>query len=412
MTKHKAWLCIATFAWMACSDTTSTNTGGMITTGTPGAGGAAPSVPSLTTAAAGSGGASAPAVKPQTAVAGAGSSATPTVSGGTSAPVATAAGTSAALGGAAAPVVGAAGAGGQTPIATAAGASGGTVVPGAGGAGSAPPGMFASDPIIPEVTGDCPMFRSGSATVLGLSGINFNVGAKKEGEPTGPLVFYWHGTGSSSVEASMFSGSSEVTAQGGMVVAFGGSKGSGGDCSGTGTFALDDFKVVDQIVGCAVKNHNINPKRIYTTGCSAGGLMSGCMAIQRSNYLAATAPNSGGITIGYGKFQDPTRIAAVMTMHGSSADNVIVAFAETSEAYDNYMQEKGAFVINCDHGGGHCGAPAALQQSAWQFMKDHPFGTHPSPYAGGLPSGFHKACKIWTKTARRPLGEGRMMTMP
>jgi hypothetical protein len=46
-------------------------------------------------------------------------------------------------------------------------------------------------------------------------------------------------------------------------------------------------------------------------------------------------------------------------------------------------------------------------------MKDHPFGTRPSPYANGLPSGFHQSCKIWQKTARRPLGEGMgARTMP
>jgi hypothetical protein len=102
--------------------------------------------------------------------------------------------------------------------------------------------------------------------------------------------------------------------------------------------------------------------------------------------------------------------ARVMTMHGSAADNVIVAIRRDSETYDNYMQEKGAFVINCDHGGGDCGAPGALQAAAWQFMKDHPFGTRPSPYAGGLPSGFHQSCKIWQKTSLRPLGERSMMT--
>ena len=29
--------------------------------------------------------------------------------------------------------------------------------------------------------------------------------------------------------------------------------------------------------------------------------------------------------------------------------------------------------MNCIHSSGHCGAPAALYESAWQFMKDHPF---------------------------------------
>ena len=88
-------------------------------------------------------------------------------------------------------------------------------------------------------------------------------------------------------------------------------------------------------------------------------------------------------------------------------DMVIVDFSQTSEGYDNYMLAKGGFVVNCNHGGGHCGAPAALQASAWQFMEDHPFGTHPSPYAAGLPSGFFPACKIFDKmTSVKLLGEG------
>ena len=51
-----------------------------------------------------------------------------------------------------------------------------------------------------------------------------------------------------------------------------------------------------------------------------------------------------------------------------------------------------------------CGAPAALYASGWQFMKDHPFGTNPSPYKDGLPTGFHSSCKIWTDTTMVPLG--------
>jgi hypothetical protein len=263
-----------------------------------------------------------------------------------------------------------------------------------------------SDPIIPEVTGECPEFTSGTKTVDGLGGILFNAGPKKEG--TGALIFYWHGTGSTAAEVRNIPAAAqqEITSEGGVIVSFGRSKGTGGDCSGTATFALDDFKVVDLIVACAVKNHGINPKRIYTTGCSAGGLMAGCMGIQRSGYVAATAPNSGGITIGYGKIQDPKRVPAVMTMHGGAGDWVIVSFPETSEAYDNYMMKAGSFAINCNHGGTHCGAPVALQQSAWEFMKAHPFGTKPSPYAAGLPMGFHSSCKIWVPTSRQPLGEG------
>lgn len=261
------------------------------------------------------------------------------------------------------------------------------------------------DPIIPDVSGDCPEFKSGTATIGGTSGISVTAGPKADG--TGSLIFYWHGTGSSAVEyLSMMPTEvrSEITNAGGVIIAFGGSKNTGGDCSGTGTFGKDDFKIADLITACAVKNHGINPKRIYSAGCSAGGLMAGCMGIQRSNYIAAVTPNSGGITVGYGMLQDPKRVPNAMTMNGGAGDNVIVNFGQTSAAYDNYILSHGGFAINCQHGLGHCGAPAALQTSAWQFLKDHPFGTKPSPYAGGLPSGFHSSCKIWTMTDEKPLG--------
>jgi dienelactone hydrolase len=196
----------------------------------------------------------------------------------------------------------------------------------------------------------------------------------------------------------------DITAQGGIVFALNEAKNTGGDCSGTGTFGIDDFKTADQFAACAVKNYGIDPRRIYATGCSAGGLTTGCMAIMRSNYIAAVAPNSGGVTIGYGKLQDPMRVPNVLTMNGGTNDNVIVNFGETSEGFDNYILKYGGFAVNCIHSGGHCGAPAALYSSAWQFMKDHPFGTKPSPYASGLPAGFHATCKVFTMTSRAPLG--------
>jgi hypothetical protein len=282
----------------------------------------------------------------------------------------------------------------------------GMVNPGAAGAGAtgpAPGGGLATEPVIPPVMGECPNFDSGSGTVMGAR-LSFLAAKKSEGK--GSLVFYWHGTGSSPVEGSMFSGMADIKKDGGLVVGFSSGTGSGGDCSGTGTHSINDFKAADQVVACSVANYGVDPKRIYATGCSAGGLQTGCMSINRSAYIAAVATNSGGVTIGYGPFQDLTRVPNVMTMHGApGGDVVIVDFSQTSEAYDNFMLAKGAFALECNHGGGHCGAPAALQASAWQFMKDHPFGTHPSPYvAGGVPMSFPKYCKAWTMTDRKPLG--------
>jgi poly(3-hydroxybutyrate) depolymerase len=228
-------------------------------------------------------------------------------------------------------------------------------------------------------------------------------GDKKDG--TGSLLFYYYGTGKlGDVNTLPSSVKTAVTSEGGIVFAPNSALNTGGDCSGTGTFGIDDFNVSDQVVACAVKNYGIDPKRIYATGCSAGGLTTGCMGIMRSNYIAAVAPNSGGVTIGYGKLQNPMHAPDAITMNGGAGDNVIVNFGNTSEGYDNYILKYGGFAVNCIHNLGHCGAPAALYDSAWQFLKAHPFGTKPSPYAAGLPSGFHSSCKIFAMTDMAPIG--------
>jgi dienelactone hydrolase len=252
-----------------------------------------------------------------------------------------------------------------------------------------------SDPTIPAINGECPVFQTGTVTVGGLGGISLAVGPKASG-PTAPLVFYWHGTGGVSSEYTLRARSlaSQVTSEGGILASFQGSTGTGGDCSGTAAFSQDDFKIADQIVACAVRDHNIDPHRIYATGCSAGGLQSGCMATLRSSYLAAAAPNSGGIVFPL-SLQNPSHVPALMTMHGGSQDWVIVSFSDTSETLDSQFKKAGGFVINCNHGGGHCGAPADLYNSVWDFFKAHPFGVKPEPYQSGIPSSFPSYCKTY-----------------
>jgi hypothetical protein len=318
-------------------------------------------------------------------------------------------GAAAGTGGAAAGAGGAAAGAGGTAGGSDAGSSGGSDA-GQPEAGAGTPGGgtmgggTALEPIIPEIVGECPMIKPGTNTVT-VNGSRATVIAGEKKEGTGSLLHYYYGTGKlggvSSLPAAV---KNDITAQGGIVFALQEAKNTGGDCSGTGTFGIDDFKTADLFTACAVKNYGINPRRIYATGCSAGGLTSGCMAIRRSKYIAGVAPNSGGVTIGYGKIEDPMRVPNVITMNGGSADNVIVNFGDTSEGFDNLILKYGGFAVNCIHSSGHCGAPAALYQSAWQFLKEHPFGTKPSPYASGLPSGFHASCKVFMMTSKAPLG--------
>ncbi len=63
---------------------------------------------------------------------------------------------------------------------------------------------------------------------------------------------------------------------------------------------------------------------------------------------------------------------------------------------DGDVAKHGGFAVDCDHGGGHVSAPDDRKIAGWQFLKDHPFGVSPEPYANGLPSGFPRYCKIIT----------------
>jgi predicted esterase len=251
--------------------------------------------------------------------------------------------------------------------------------------------------VIPPATAQCNAsggFRltTGTITVGGLGGIRVEAGTKPSG-PTAPLVFYWHGTGSTSSEYNSMARQVRdgVVQEGGILVSFQGT--TGGDrLSGTSIFGAGDFNIADQIVGCAVKEYNVDPRRIFATGCSAGGLFSAAMAARRSNYIAAAAPNSGGWTSPVSWQSDYT--PALMTIHGAAGrDVVIVDFSNTSRTADDAFKRRGGFVINCNHMGGHCGG-AALAPSIWTFFKAHPYGVTPEPWSS-LPAGFHSSCQIF-----------------
>jgi hypothetical protein len=247
-------------------------------------------------------------------------------------------------------------------------------------------------PTIPAVSGDCPSFQDGIVTFMGLDGIQVVAGSKPS-SATAPLVFYWHGTGGQSGEFERQATAVQqgVVGEGGVLISFQGT--TGGDLlSGTAIFGAGDFDITDQLVACAVRDANVDPRRIFATGCSAGGLFSTAMAVLRSSYMAAAAPNSGGL-ICPGEFQDDYT-PALMTIHGAAgADVVIIDFSVSSATADTSFKDHGGFVINCDHGGGHCGG-GGFAPDIWKFFEAHPYGVEPEPWSS-LPAGFNADCKIF-----------------
>lgn len=276
------------------------------------------------------------------------------------------------------------------------GSASGSVTGTSGGSGSA--SVTGPSPRIPAASGTCPTLAPGTTTVTVLGQkVVVSVGTKQANQK-GSVFFYWHGTGDSSSESNMFFGpqTAEITSQGGIVASFTTSPKMGTDVGGS-VWYTGDFAMADQILACAVQQLNIDTRRIYSGGCSTGGLMASRMLYDRSSYIAAVMPNSGGIQYEHESYplQDPSHVPSLITTHGmTGTDVVIVDFSRTSLWQDEDVSSKGGFVVDCNHGGGHCGAPANDVAAQWQFCKDHPFGVSPEPYAGGLPSSFPSYCTI------------------
>lgn len=254
--------------------------------------------------------------------------------------------------------------------------------------------------MLPTPTDECPTLAAGDV-VFAPAGIEPRAVRLWMSEAAatmdGPLVFYWHGTGSQPQEAVYGLGQAyieQVVAQGGIIAA-------PHHDPEAGTFPWwlvlsqreDDLVLADEVVACAIEQVGIDVRRIHTAGMSAGGLQTAQMSFRRSGYIASAAPYSGGF-IATPPDQDPNNPLSAMIFHGGVDDVVVISFKDASELYKMGIEERGGFAFICDHGMGHTIPQGAAQASVWKFFYDHPFGTKPSPYTGGLPSGFPEYCAL------------------
>jgi predicted esterase len=254
-------------------------------------------------------------------------------------------------------------------------------------------GIPAPTPRLPKGPASCPPIRSGTLR-FGDIDVQIRAGTPIPGKP-GPLLIYWHGTGSSPSEINgmLHDALDEIPNAGGMIAAPASTSGRGRSTV-TDTWYDGDLDAIDELVACAVAQQIVDPDRIYAAGCSSGAVQAGMMAFLRSEYLAAAMLNSGGIVESYA-LSEPTHVPAVITAHGSAqSDVVIVNFSEASQRLTKDIAAQTGFAVDCDHGGGHCGAPAELVNAQWQFLKAHTFGVRESPYVAGLPASFPSYCKI------------------
>lgn len=255
-------------------------------------------------------------------------------------------------------------------------------------------------PRIPIPTGACPdMSIAGTITVspAGLAPRDAQLYVSDAAATLdGPVVFYWHGTGSQPREAEYGLGQpmiDAILALGGMVIAP-----FHDPAAGTFPWYLtaggqdDDLRVADELLGCAAASVGVDESRIHSIGMSAGALHTTQMSYRRASYLASVVTYSGGLIGNRPRTDNGSNRFAALIFHGGPSDMVVVNFESLSVQYWQQLTDAGHFAAICDHGGGHV-IPDA-RDSVWRFFQDHPFDTQPSPYASGLPAGFASICSL------------------
>jgi hypothetical protein len=271
----------------------------------------------------------------------------------------------------------------------------------AGEAGTGGAGGSAGDAThptkLPTAT-NCPTFRNGATIKIDRMNVVIYMAAdaKSKPAPGGPLILYYHATLGTPGEVLNGFGQaniSKVTAMGGVVAAFTSTACTG--CATTDDFYwfVEDNKIQDTVVACAIQQANIDTRHIHALGWSAGALHSVYVGLSRSDYMASIVSYSGGLSPwpGQGAAQDPNNHVSALLTYGA-LDAVVVDFPTQSKAYYTQFQPKGYYTMMCNHGGGHMIDTRVAPQSL-KFFMDHPYKVNPAPYAGAIPSVFPTYCK-------------------
>lgn len=138
-----------------------------------------------------------------------------------------------------------------------------------------------------------------------------------------PLVLAFHGGGSSPEQMVGFCGLNNKSNREGFIVVY--PKGTGrtekyssfnaGSCCGyAAKYGVDDVKFTAAMLDDLQGGLNIDPRRVFATGMSNGGMMTYRLASELSDRIAAIAPVAGALALDECR---PARPVSVLHFHGT-----------------------------------------------------------------------------------------------
>jgi len=160
-----------------------------------------------------------------------------------------------------------------------------------------------------------------------------------------PLVIVLHGGGGNATGAVGMTGFSEKADKEGFVVAYPNGSGrlktrlltwNSGNCCG---YALDngvdDVGFIRALIDELVKTRAVDPKRVYVTGMSNGGMMTHRLGCELSDKIAAIAPVAGALDV---ENCQPANPVSVIIFHGTADERVLYNGGEPIRKADRHFR--------------------------------------------------------------------------
>jgi dienelactone hydrolase len=240
--------------------------------------------------------------------------------------------------------------------------------------------------------GSCPTLTDGMefSHEFGTHDVRIVLPPTPEGAP---VLFAWHWLGGSARDIIRSMALDDLAEQEGVIIIAPNSAGSPYEWELTTPPERNpDLALFRDLLACLHEQFAVDLNRVWTTGMSAGGLWTTYLTMHESQWLAASAPLSGGTFPG--TYVTPDDLVPVMVTWGGPTDwyGRSVNFEETSLDFSENLQSDGHFVVDCVHDRGHTLPPGATEL-VWTFISAHAKDI-PSPWAAGLPPEMPEWCQI------------------
>lgn len=162
------------------------------------------------------------------------------------------------------------------------------------------------------------------------------------------------------------------------------------------------------MLACVTEQFNVDTRRVYGIGVSAGGLwVTFLSSTEQVDHFAAIESISGGLGDVFGawrmEYTPQENVFPSLVLWGGPLDWLALSFQDASLRLIDELRSHDHFVVQCTHEAGHGVPPIEVPEgdtkfrSLWRFMMDHPYGLEPgwSPYLEtGLPDVFPEWCSI------------------